>query len=185
MVTQTRFKDIIGVGHIALIMTLFIFAFAWYIERKENFKQLPIPTFNGYVTALVLIAIGVLIIYRSFVALPINKRSRCLTRKGPYKFVRHPTYTVIIFCFYPAIALMMKSKAVLYSLIVVYFAFHLLKKQEEKYMKYVFREEYDLYIKQVPPFFPKIYDKKVLRKFKEMIIPHEGTKGYIDMCRKK
>ncbi len=185
MVKQSRFKDMIGIGHVALAITIGIFSLTWYIDVKQNFTRLTIPSFNAYVIGLFLLAIGGLIWWNAFFVLPLAKRSRCLTRKGVYGFVRHPTYSAIIFCFYPAIALFMKSKFILLSTLVLYFVFHLLKKKEDKYMIYVFREEYKEYMDLVPPFFPKLYNRKVLRKLKNIIIPHEGTEGYIDLCKKE
>ncbi len=167
-----------------MIFLIFFFIFAYYIEKTQNIAKLNISDFNASIIAAILILIGAAITYNALKILPLSERSRILKRKGAYKFVRHPTYSAVMFCFYPAAGLLMKSKPILISTIFVIWIFHILIKHEEQYMIYVFRNEYETYIKLVSTFFPKIWGKRFWKNLKEIFNNHEGAKGYIDLTQK-
>ena len=180
----TRFKDMMGIGHIGIIVIIVSLIIGFVSDYYFKIAKLQITTMKSVLIGLLLLGLGYFIINNAVKVLPLEKRSRILSRKGVYGFVRHPTYSAIIFLIYPAIALLAKSKAVMYSTLVLLFAFYFLIRKEEKYMVYIFREEYEHYQTETPPFFPRIYKSRFWRKLRNFLLPHTGTKGYLDLSKK-
>ncbi len=177
-----KLKEKYGISILGISLTIAIFIL---VKTLSGNVTITISNIKAYFIGTALFILGIIIWKNAKKSLPFEKRSRVLSRKGVYEFVRHPMYAAIIFCFYPSIAFFMKDSNILSSTIVVLVMYYLIIGNEEKYLIYIFREEYLDYMKEVPAFFPKFWKLKFWRKIKDIVIPHEGLKGYIDLTLKK
>lgn len=110
------------------------------------------PSLISYIIGTLVIFFGELI---RFVSSGTLKKFEGVTRNGIYAYTRNPLY---IGSFFLGIGACILSKDLLFS--AVFLAFFLLLYnrviiREEKYLVGRYGEDYELYIKEVPRFFPK------------------------------
>lgn len=89
-------------------------------------------------------------------SLPPGKMSKELIKTGPYKFVRHPMYTAILFLLTPALALLLKSWLILFSVLPAFFLWRSFAKKEEGILLDTFGREYLAYQQTTGMFFPRL-----------------------------
>lgn len=151
-----RLKNLFGSGPLGVIIVILLVIVLLKIENILNLKKIVL---NNYLISLIIIlmVLGLVITLLSFVSLPTSKRGKYLITHGPYKYVRHPIYSAVIFLFYPAIALLLKSWLALLSTIFVYLIFKITITFEEKHLIEVFGDGYKGYMKKVPQFVPRLF----------------------------
>lgn len=82
--------------------------------------------------------------------------SRELVVDGPYKYVRHPMYSAVIFLLNPALALLFRSWLLMLAVILIYFVWRGAIKGEERILVQKFGEQFLDYRKKTPVFFPDL-----------------------------
>ena len=123
-------KDLFGVGPLTIAIAVLIAIVSLMIEQAFNLVKIPLHP----ALSIILLVLGFIVLVFSVVSLPLDKRSKQLVTNGPYKYVRHPIYSAVIFLFYPAVALFLKSWLMLVSTFIVYLVFKI-KSSMNKRMK--------------------------------------------------
>lgn len=85
-----------------------------------------------------------------------SKNNELIT-EGPYKYVRHPMYSAVIFLLNPALAILFRSWLLLLACILVYFIWRAALKSEERMLVQKFGDQFIEYRKKTPAFFPDLY----------------------------
>jgi len=148
-----EYKRIMGIGLHGIVASAVILFVGLWMENAFNIPKMSSDIVIDYIAILLVLA-GFLIYVVSYTYLPIAKHGKELIQGGLYSYVRHPQYSAIIFFFYPAIALFMRSYVLVFSTVMVYIVFTLFVMQEEKYMVRLFGKSYLEYIKKIPRFIP-------------------------------
>lgn len=120
-------------------------------------KELFIYTIEnkGIFIAGIILMISGLIFYFSTVRLLLNglKETKLMT-KGAYSLCQNPLYASICLFIVPALSLILNSWLVLTTSITGYILFKIYIKKEYQELEKFFGEEYTIYRKHTPEFFP-------------------------------
>lgn len=148
-----------GIGEKLQFITIGYAALVIYL----NYLFYPLFRINT-VQYKILLAAGILLI---MAGIPLNilttirivkgfKRGILLT-DGIFSFVRHPLYASYILLIVPGICLLFASWIILTVPIVMYVAFRILVRQEERFLEERFGDRYSEYKMKVNMIFPKIF----------------------------
>jgi len=85
------------------------------------------------------------------------KAKKNLVIDGPYRFVRNPMYSAIIFILNPALGILFRSWLLALSSILIYFVWKKYILEEEKHLVEKFDQAYINYCFRVGRFFPKLW----------------------------
>lgn len=110
---------------------------------------------KGIFIAGIILMISGLIFYFSTVRLLLNglKETKLMT-KGAYSLCQNPLYASICLFIVPALSLILNSWLVLTTSITGYILFKIYIKKEYQELEKFFGEEYTIYRKHTPEFFP-------------------------------
>tara|TARA_Y100000590_G_scaffold394244_2_gene473179 strand:- start:22504 stop:23001 length:498 start_codon:yes stop_codon:yes gene_type:complete len=148
------YKHYFGAGPTGILATIIIWIGAKGVGETIHLPALPLgETPRAVLVALFLIDSAVTIVW-SLVALPPKERSVRMVRSGPFKLVRHPLYSAVIWSGTGAVALWLKSWSVLFSVVPIslFWTWHI--RDEEAFMVEKFGDEYRDYMKRTGQFFP-------------------------------
>jgi protein-S-isoprenylcysteine O-methyltransferase Ste14 len=156
-ITISRYQKLFGVGHIALLIGLFIFGLLWLLDRTLDHVEIlhqPKP-----VKAMGWILLAIWICWHIWCVKAINLwwRHDQLCTTGPYRLVRHPIYAGGIWLGSLGVALMFNSWIVILQPVVSYVVLSLLVRKEESMMTAVFGEEYRRYASRTGRLFPRFF----------------------------
>ncbi|TSC53411.1 MAG: putative Isoprenylcysteine carboxyl methyltransferase [Parcubacteria group bacterium LiPW_39] len=152
---KTTFKEILGclpqallgnfaIGALALVLGIAFGGPKIYIEME---------------TAIYLFC-GLLIVYLAVTCWCIFTLAKCQLREnlvtgGPYRLVRHPMYSAIIFILNPALGILFRSWWLIVAMVLIYFFWRQCVKKEEKYLEEKFPQYFE-YRRHVWPLFPDL-----------------------------
>ena len=94
------------------------------------------------------------LLFGSVLSLPIQERGKTLSTTGPYKYIRHPLYSAIIYSITGLLALWFESWLLLFSVVVLTLIWSFLVQKEEQYMLDKFGKTYKDYIEKTGQFLP-------------------------------
>ncbi|MDP6725981.1 MAG: isoprenylcysteine carboxylmethyltransferase family protein [Candidatus Marinimicrobia bacterium] len=151
---ESNFKRIFCVGPIGVAITFFVWCAAVQIETALGLPTMKIhPTFKTILLTVFLVDAAYLIVGSSR-SLPVKERGRTLITKGPFKYIRHPLYSAIIYSATGALALWRQSWVLLVSVLPIAFLWSWLVGKEERYMLELFGEKYKNYQTKTGQFLP-------------------------------
>jgi len=151
---KTTIRNLAGSGPLGFGLCLVIFCLCRLVERKLQFPPLVGGKGLHLTVAVSLMVLATLIFYAALRALPPSKHNKILVTDGPYAYVRHPRYSAMVFCVYPAAALFMHSTLCLISTILAYLAFKLAATIEERKLIQILGQDYQQYMERTPAFIP-------------------------------
>ena len=147
--------QLFGIGSVGVAVTVLIWILALYLE-----SWLGIPTFSmGIVFRWALFGLfsadALITVLWSLITLSSTERGKRLVKTGPYRLIRHPFYSAIIWSGTGMVAMWFKSWTVVFSVIVVnlFWTWHI--QRQERYMLEKFGEEYREYMGNTGQFFPR------------------------------
>lgn len=153
---MNKLKKLAGCGPLGGIFAVLILTASICIENKYEIPPLVGSYMLHIFISIMLLCIAIYIFFLSLQSLPFNKHRKNLVTIGPYACVRHPRYSALIFCVYPAIAIFLHSIISLISTPLVYIGFLFATKKEEEELIRVFGQEYIDYQKKIPRLIPRI-----------------------------
>ena len=107
------------------------------------------------IIGLGIVFIGITLIFRGWRLVYSARQKDELVTEGVYRYMRHPQYTGIYLVLFGQLIHWPTLPTLLLFPPIVYIYYHLAKK-EEKAMLENFGRQYEIYVQQVPMFFPKI-----------------------------
>ncbi len=154
------YKQLFGSGPTGILGTVLIWIFALNIGRF--FQIFPINMNETFRWALIIFFIidAVVMVLWSQIALNPNKRGKELVTSGPFRLVRHPLYSTVIWSGTGLVAIYQLSWAVVLSVILIHYFWIWHIKQEEDFMIEKFGDVYKEYMETTGQFFPKLSKKE-------------------------
>ena len=140
-------------------LTLYcLFMALWLSDMFLNYSNF----LNAHIPSAIRLPIGVLLLIiaatmaGSGLMIVFNKKARPqgVIRRGVFRFVRHPIYLSEIIMYSGLLILNISLAAALISVIAILFL-HRISRYEEKLLLAKFGDEYRLYMKEVPMWFPR------------------------------
>ena len=152
--TSSELKRIFCVGPLGCLITLILWLGAGALEKMISFPKMNInPTFRTILMAILAID-ALYLLFGSVLSLPIQERGKTLSTTGPYKYIRHPLYSAIIYSITGLLALWFESWLLLFSVVVLTLIWSFLVQKEEQYMLDKFGKTYKDYIEKTGQFLP-------------------------------
>ena len=153
------YRQLFGSGPTGVLATVLIWIFALNIGRFFQISPINMnDTFRWVLIIFFIIDAGVMVLW-SQIALNPNKRGKELVTSGPFRLVRHPLYTAVIWSGTGLFAISQLSWAVVLSVIPVHFFWIWQIKGEEDFMIEKFGDGYKKYMETTGQFFPKLRKK--------------------------
>jgi protein-S-isoprenylcysteine O-methyltransferase Ste14 len=112
------------------------------------------------ITGIVLMASGLVIYFYTARLLLKGLRETTLIKTGPYKLCQNPLYSSILLCIIPALSFLLNSWLVLTTSVAGYVLFKIFIRHEYKELEKFFGQEYLIYRKSTPEFFPVFHRKR-------------------------
>jgi len=146
----------LGVGPVGGLVTVIVWIVFYFIGEWLSIPKMAIhPALRGgmllvfLVDAVYLLGGGVMFLIR-------NGWGTELVTTGPYQFVRHPIYSVLIYSATGALALWLYSWLLLASVLPLSLFWSWLVQKEERYMLEKFGAVYREYMEKTGQFFPSM-----------------------------
>tara|TARA_A100000164_G_scaffold367442_1_gene389415 strand:+ start:646 stop:1134 length:489 start_codon:yes stop_codon:yes gene_type:complete len=143
-----------NVGPPGLILSLCLIYTTHLIEIFFNMKKYELSPPWFYALFFLVLAEAVLILVWVLFSLPPTKRGKNLSKKGIYAFMRHPTYTTIIFHLNVLFSLWWGSFLIIFLIPIQYLFWSKIIIREEEYLVGIFGQEYIDYMSNVSRFVP-------------------------------
>ncbi len=154
---ETKKKSALGCLLKGAFWNLCVGLFALLLGAIFGGPKMAIEKETAKIAFFVLIGVYSAITIWSIVFLAPQKTGGGLQTSGPYRYVRHPMYSAIIFVLNPGLAIFLRSWLLLLACLPVYFVWRSAIKGEEKELIESFGESYLRYKKTVWPFFPDLF----------------------------
>ncbi len=150
----TLLQRLFGSGPFIHTTSLILFALTYLVQKWLNLPRLPIPSpLNYWIAAGVALIGGALASWIYLWILHVIGRELITT--GPYKYVRHPIYAIILSFEWTAALFLLQSYLVIAACLISYLLSHQWIRYEEKLLRQEFGEAWDKYASSVGRFFPK------------------------------
>ena len=159
-------KDLTGehkLGDAGQIILAILFFTTW---GADSFFLNISTSLNQYVPNIIKLPVGFIFLiisaYLVLKGLKIvfgTKRSEpCVIREGVFGWVRHPVYLSELLLYFGLLILSTSLIAICVFIVAVFFL-HYISRHEEKLLLKRFGEDYELYMKEVPMWIPKLISR--------------------------
>lgn len=150
----SELKRVFCVGPAGALFTLVFWFVAYTIEKMVSFPKMDInPIFRIALVSMFTID-AVYLFFGSLYYLKPLERGKKLVKSGPFKYIRHPLYSLFIYSFTALIALWFKSWFLLLTVVPLSLIWSRLVQKEEKYMLKKFGIKYRNYMEKTGQFLP-------------------------------
>lgn len=152
----TPYQRIFGSGPVLLILTLALMLGT--MQARRGIGQAPCQSASTLRLALAgfVAVVGIGIILWSFGTLSLRQRGRQLVTTGPYRYVRHPLYSVMMWGPHLLVFLLTGTWLALLAIGLMFVAGHLLVRHEERLMEQTFGAAWHEYARRTPRFLPRL-----------------------------
>ncbi|MFC1550596.1 methyltransferase family protein [Candidatus Neomarinimicrobiota bacterium] len=161
MKQKTIFQRIFGVGPLGYVVTVLIWYFTYTIERAAGFPQIAISSSFRLLLLIVFVTDAVYLIFGGLYQLIKNGWGKNLIKAGPYRLIRHPLYSAVIYSGTGALAIFFYSWAILISVLPISLFWSWMVQKEETQLINKFGDDYKSYMEISGQFLPSF---KKLRK---------------------
>ena len=134
-----------------LVVSALFLSWGWIFGGPNIYIEKNIALFVSLALTIIFAAI---IFWSAFILTKYDFKQN-LIKTGPYRYVRYPIYSAIIFLLNPALAIYLRSWLLFLAIIPIYFIWKKLIKNEEKYLEEKFGQEYYRYQNLTWAFIPK------------------------------
>ena len=151
---KNKIRQLFGIGPFGVIVTILIWFFVHYFEIVLNVPKMIIhPTFRVVLMAIFISDAFYLLISGNYY-LGKSGRGKEIAKNGPFKFIRHPIYSVWIFSFTGLLAIILNSWGIIISVIPIAMIWSWLVQREETDMLNKFGNIYEDYMNRTGQFLP-------------------------------
>ncbi|MEE9167866.1 MAG: isoprenylcysteine carboxylmethyltransferase family protein [Candidatus Neomarinimicrobiota bacterium] len=148
-------RPLFAIGTTGMVATAVIWVLAVYVERWLGISPIEMgATFRWIFFTLFAADFSATVLWSLVVLAPSRRETKLMTA-GPYRWVRHPLYSAIIFSGTGMVAIWHRSWAVIFSVIIINFFWTWHVRKEERDMLMRFGEEYREYMRSTGQFFPR------------------------------
>ncbi len=153
----SRYQRYFGVGLLNVMISLFLFAILWLLDRKLGHVE--ISGRSGPIRIFGFALIGLWFCWHAWCVKTIrlwwSGGQLCTT--GPYRLVRHPIYAGGLALAFPGISLMFNSWILFLAPVIDYLILFFLVRKEELMMITAFGEDYKRYAARTGRLFPRLF----------------------------
>jgi protein-S-isoprenylcysteine O-methyltransferase Ste14 len=151
---KLELKRLFCVGPIGFLLTIIIWVGAIKLENAMDIPKMIInPTFKNFLLIIFLID-AVYLFLGSQLTLKPKERGKVLITHGPFRYIRHPIYSAIIFSGSGIMAVWNESWIVLAFVLPLSLFWSWLVQKEENYMITIFGKQYEEYQEKTGQFLP-------------------------------
>lgn len=161
-----RHKDLTGehkLGDAGQLILAVLFFTSWILD--SFFLNLT-TSLNEYVPNIIRLPVGfVFLIISAYLVLKglkivfgTERSEPCVIREGVFGWVRHPVYLSELLLYFGLLILSTSLIAAFIFLVAVFFL-HYISRHEEKLLLKRFGEDYELYMKEVPMWIPRLISR--------------------------
>lgn len=151
---KLELERIFCVGPIGFVVTILIWLGAHAVEKAFDIPKMIInPTFKLFLIIMFFIDAMYLFVGSQLTLKP-KERGKILITHGPFKFIRHPIYSAIIFSGSGMLGVWRESWIVLVSVLPISLFWAWLVQKEENYMISLFGKQYKEYQEKTGQFLP-------------------------------
>ena len=155
----TSFRRIFGSGPFIHASSLMLFLLIHLANRALNLPRIPVPSpLNYWIAAGIMLLGFILVLWLGLWA--YHSLGRSLITYGPYRYVRHPIYAVILSLEWIFAFFLFRSYFVLPACFISYFLAHQWIRYEERLLKREFGTAWETYAAAVGRFFPRRIAKR-------------------------
>lgn len=116
---------------------------AYLLTSAFGGPKIYIESSSALYAAILLFGLFVILIFASILALVKNRgQNQESAFLGPFRYIRHPFFSGIIFLLNPAIAILLKSWLMIFAIIPVYFIWSACAKNADKKLKEKLNDQY-------------------------------------------
>jgi len=152
--TKVELKRIFCIGPIGFVVTIIIWLVAIKLEKAMGIPKMIInPTFKNFLLIVFFID-AVYLFLGSQLTLRPKERGKKLITHGPFRFIRHPIYSAIMFSGSGMLAVWRESWIILVSVLPISLFWAWLVQKEENYMISLFGKKYKKYQEKTGQFLP-------------------------------
>jgi protein-S-isoprenylcysteine O-methyltransferase Ste14 len=153
---KAAYLRIFGVGPAGVAMTVLIWLGAYGLEKALNFPSMSInPTFR-MILIIIFLSDALYLIVGSNYQLRKKGRGKSLVCKGPFRLIRHPMYSAVIYSFTGLLAMGLYSWVLLVSVVPLTLSWSWLVHFEEQALLELFQDEYRVYMERTGQFLPSL-----------------------------
>lgn len=153
---------IFGVGPAGLLGTVVFWATVIIIEDLLNIPEMTMPAIVRDLLAVFFGADMLYLIGGSLLIVKPSKIGKTVFSRGPYRFIRHPIYSAVLYSGTGLSALYWSSWGLILSVVPLSVFWSWLVIREENFMLNRFGRKYQEYINNTGQFFPKMQMKDSL-----------------------
>jgi len=150
----SELKRLFGIGPAGVLFTLVLWYGVYIVERTFSLPGMNINQIFRIALAIVFTIDAIYLFVGSFYYLNPQERGKKLITEGPYKYIRHPIYSAIIYSFTGLISLWFKSWFLLLTVVPISLMWSRLVQTEEQYMLEKFGVKYREYMEKTGQFLP-------------------------------
>jgi protein-S-isoprenylcysteine O-methyltransferase Ste14 len=155
------FKRMFGAGFNGLVISLILLYLAFYLKDLINVPKIfSDQIFLRLFIFVLLTVISLIIILWSVFSLNPKLRGITLITTGAFKYFRHPLYAAFLTFFNFGLAILLNNWVFIIWAFLLHPIWHFLVTEEEKSLKEIFPEVYEIYCKKTGRFFPKLIIKR-------------------------
>ena len=154
-----KVNEALGAGKMLILVGVPIYLIMIFINSFffPTWKFPIVSTLFNFILGLVILITGFILFARVIPwIIRINKTGELYTN-GPFRYVRHPLYSVILCIIIPGITILLELILTLIFLPTMLILFHFIIKNEEKLLLEKFGDEYKDYMKKTKRIIPWIY----------------------------
>ncbi len=154
MKSLSELKRIFCVGPVGALFTLVFWFVVYTLEKMVSFPKMDINPIFRISLVLMFTIDAAYLFFGSLYYLKPRERGKTLVTTGPFKYIRHPLYSIFIYSFTALLALWYKSRFLLITVVPLSLLWSRLVQKEEKYMLDKFGRKYRDYMKKTGLFLP-------------------------------
>ena len=146
-------QRLFGSGPPIHLTSLILFLLTYFAHKRLGLPHLPIPApLNYWIAAGIALIGGVLVLWMYLSRL--RDLGRTLMTTGPYNYVRHPIYAIILSFEWVFALFLLRSLLVFLACLISYLLAYQWIRYEEGLLRLEFGEAWDEYASKVGRFFP-------------------------------
>ncbi len=150
------YRRFFSVGPAGIGITVLIWLCSYGLEKTLIFPSMSInPTFR-IILIIIFLSDALYLIAGSNYQLSKKSRGNSFVNKGPYRLIRHPIYSTIIYSFTGLLAMGLYSWTLLVSVVPLTMFWSWLVRIEEQEMLELFQDEYRAYMERTGQFLPSL-----------------------------
>jgi protein-S-isoprenylcysteine O-methyltransferase Ste14 len=161
VIRKTAFRRIFGMGPFVIIATALIWVLTYTFEAAAGIPQITINNSFRLLLLIIFITDAVYLFFGALYQLVKNGWGKSLIQTGPYRLIRHPLYSAIIYSGTGILAMVLYSWTILISVLPISLLWAWLVQNEEAQLINKFGANYTRYMEMSGQFLPSF---KKLRK---------------------